>query len=80
MIIKLLPRLEEYVKWNEKVSLVSVWHNDGSNVSTVEKKTLNIYYVLEDLNNYGILRIIYAEFWKKIRKNELIGFQKNLVH
>ena len=30
--------------------LVSVWHNDGSNVSTLEKKTLKIYHVLEDLN------------------------------
>ena len=25
-------RLEEYVKWKEKVLLVSVWHNDGSNI------------------------------------------------
>ena len=47
------PRLEEYVKWNENVSLVSVWHNDGS---TPEKKTLKIYHILEELN-YGIFRI-----------------------
>ena len=55
----------------EKVSLVSVCHDDGSNVSTLEKKTLKIYSVLEDLN-YGILRI-HAEFWKKIRKKVLVG-------
>ena len=54
-IIKLLLRLEEYVKWKEKVSLVSVWHNYGSNVSTLENKTLKIYHILKDLN-YGILR------------------------
>ena len=57
-------------KWKEKVSLVSVWHNDGSKDSALEKKTLNIYHVLEDLN-YGILRI-YAEFWKKIRKKSYL--------
>ena len=57
---------------------MSVWYNDGSNISTLDKKTLKIYHVLEDLN-YGILRI-YAEFWKKIRKNVLVGFQKNLAH
>ena len=39
---------------------MSVWHNDGFNVSTMEKKTLKIYHVLEDLN-YEILRID-AEF------------------
>ena len=39
-----------------------------SNISTMEKKTLKFYHVLEDLN-YGILRI-YAEFWKKIRKKK----------
>ena len=44
------------MKWKEKVSLVSVWHNDGSNVSTLEKKTLKVYHILEDLN-YGTLRI-----------------------
>ena len=57
-IIKLLllPRLEECVKWKEKLSLVSVWSNDGSNISTLEKKTLKIYHALEDLN-YEILRI-----------------------
>ena len=49
MIIKLLPRLEEYVKWKEKLSLMSLWHNDGSNIATLEKKTLKIYQVLEDL-------------------------------
>ena len=57
---------------------MSMWHNDGSNVSTLEKKTLKIYHVLEDIN-YGILRI-YAEFWKKIGKKVLVGCQKNLVH
>ena len=35
---------------------MSVWHSDGSNVSTLEKKTLKNYQVLEDLND-GILRI-----------------------
>ena len=29
--------------------VVSVWHNDGSNVSTLEKKTVKIYHVLEDI-------------------------------
>ena len=61
------------MKLNEKVSLVSLWHNGGSNVSTVEKKTLNIYHVLEYIN-YGILRI-YTEFWKKIKK-VLVACQK----
>ena len=42
------------------MSLVSVWHNDGSNVSTLEKKIIEIYHVLEDLN-YGILRIYEGE-------------------
>ena len=50
------------------MSLVSVWYNDGSNVLTLEKKTLKIYQVLKDLN-YGILKI-YAEFWKKILKKK----------
>ena len=67
-IIKLLPRLEEYVKWKKNVTLVSLWRNDGANISTLEKKTLKIYHVLEDLN-CETLRI-YAEFWKKIRKKE----------
>ena len=44
------------MKWKEKVSLVSVWHNNGSSVSILEKKTLKIYHVLEDIN-YRILRI-----------------------
>ena len=79
-IIKLLPRFKEYVKWKEKASLVSVWHSDGSNVSTLEKKTLKIYHVLEDLN-YGIgLFRKYVEFWKKIRKKVFVGCQMNLVH
>ena len=55
-IIKLLTRVEEYVKWKEKVSLVSVWHNDDYSDSTLEKEIVKIYHVLEDLN-YGILRI-----------------------
>ena len=59
-------------------SLVSMWHNDGPNVSTLEKDTLKIYHVLEDLN-YGIVRT-YAEFWKKIRRKILVGCQKNFVH
>ena len=46
----------------DKVSLVSVWHNNGF-VSKLENKILKTYHVLEDLN-YGILRI-YAEFWGK---------------
>ena len=53
-------------------------HNYGSNISTLEKKTLKIYLIQEDLN-YGISRT-YAEFWKKIRKKVLVGCQKNLVH
>ena len=62
----------------EKVSLVSVCHDDGSNVSTLEKKTLKTYHVLEDLN-YAILRL-YAEFWKKIRKNVVVGRQRPTVY
>ena len=73
-IIKLLPWLEEYVKWKDNVSLLSMWHNDVSNVSTLEKKTLKIYHVLKDLN-YEILRI-YAMFWKKIRKKGAHGLSK----
>ena len=37
---KLLPGHEQCVKWKEKVSLESIWHNDGSNDSTLEKKAL----------------------------------------
>ena len=74
----MLLRLEEYVKWKQKVSLVSVWYNDSSNVLILVKKTLKIHHVLEDLN-YGILRI-YWEFWKKICKKVVEGCQKNLVH
>ena len=36
-------------KMKVKVSLVSVWHNDRSKVSTLEKKTPKIYHVLENL-------------------------------
>ena len=50
MIIKLLPQLKEYVKWKEKMSLVSLYHSDGSNVSTLEKIILRIKHSLEDLN------------------------------
>ena len=78
MIVKLLPRLEEYVKWKVKVSLVSVRHNDGSNVSILEKKTLNIYHILEDIN-CGIFTI-YAKFRKKILIKVHVGSEKNLVH
>ena len=56
--------------------VVSVWHNDGSSVSTLEKKTLKIYHDLEDLN-YWILRI-YTEFWKKICKKVLVDCQKSV--
>ena len=41
----------------------------ASNVSTLEKKILQINHVLEYLN-YGIMRI-YAEFWKRIHKKVL---------
>ena len=53
-------------------------------LSTLMKKTLKIYHVLEDLN-YGILRI-YAEFWKKIRKksarrlSEELSASKDTIH
>ena len=57
---------------------MSVWRNDGSNVSTLEKKILKIYHVLENLD-YGLLRI-YTDFWRKIHKNVLVGCQKNSVH
>ena len=63
--------------------LVSIWHNDGSNVSTLEKKMLRIYHILEDLN-YGILRI-YAEFWNKNpqesthRLSEELGASKDTI-
>ena len=62
------------MKWKEKVSLVSMRHNDSFNVSILDKKTLKIYHVMEDLLK------IYAEFWKKIRKKVLIICQKNVVH
>ena len=62
----------------EKVPLVNMWHNNGSNVSTLENKNTKDLLILEDLN-YGILRI-YAEFWKKISKKVHIGHQKNFVH
>ena len=77
-ITKLLPWLEEYVRWKKKLSLVSMWHNYGSNVSSLGKKTLENHHFLVNLN-YELLRI-YAEFWKKIRKKILVGCQKNLVH
>ena len=56
---KVLPQLEEYVNWKEKVSLVNVWHNDGSNVSRLEKKTLKIYHV--KLWNIENIRIVLEE-------------------
>ena len=37
-IIKLLPWLEEYVKWKEKISLVTMWQNDGFNFPTLDRK------------------------------------------
>ena len=63
---------------------MSVWRNDGSNVSTLEKKNTKHLGVLEDLN-YGILRI-YAEFRKKIRKkstrrlSEELGESKDTIN
>ena len=33
---------KEYMKWKEKVSLMGMWHKDGSNVSTLEKKTQDL--------------------------------------
>ena len=66
------------MKWKEKVSLVSVWHNDGSNVLILEKKTLNNYDVLENLN-YDIWRI-YAEFLEGNPQESTLGSQKNMVH
>ena len=56
---------------------MSVWHNDGPNDSTLEKKNTKDYVILEDLN-YGLK--LYAEFWKKIHKKIITGCQKNLVH
>ena len=65
------------------MSLVSLWHNDDANVSTLEKKTLKIYHVLKDLK-YGILRI-FEEFWKKNRKkysrlSEELRASKDTIH
>ena len=45
--------------------------------STGEENTKDLH-VLEN-QNYWIFGI-YAEFWKKIRKQRLVGCQKNLVH
>ena len=79
-IMKLLPRLEEYVKQKDKMSLVSVWHNDVSDVTTLEKKTLKIFHVLEDLN-YGILRIQPTrDLEENPQKKVLVACQKNLMH
>ena len=47
---------------------MSMWHNDGSNISTVEKKTLKIYHVLEDLN-YGIFRIYCRVLEENLQKD-----------
>ena len=55
---------------------MTVWHKDGSNLSVLEKKTLKIYNILENLN-YGILRI-YAELWKKVRKKVSYAARRTL--
>ena len=47
------------------MSLVGVWHN---NVSSLEKKTLKIYHVLEDLN-YGIFRIYRRVLEENLQKD-----------
>ena len=83
MSIKLLPRLEEYVKWKE-MSLVSGWHNDGSKVSTLEKKTLKIFHVPEDLD-YGILRAYMQNVGRKSAKgtrrlSEEFGTSRDVIH
>ena len=62
---------------------MSVWHNNGSNDSTLEKETLKIYNVLEDLN-YGSQRI-HAEFCIKFAKSirrlyEELGASKDTIH
>ena len=46
-------------------------------VSTLEKKTLKIYHIVEDLN-YRILRIS-AEFRKRIRRNVLVKYSWKLI-
>ena len=62
---------------------MSMWHNDGSNVSTLVKKTLKIDHALEDLN-YEILRID-AKFERNSTKStqrlsEELGASKDTVH
>ena len=64
------------------MALVGVWHNDGSNVSKLEKDTLKIYHVPGDQNN-GILRI-YAKFLEENpskstrRLSEELGASKDI--
>ena len=53
---------------------MSVWHNNNSNVSTLKKKTLKIYDVLEYLN-YGILKVL-----EENSQKTLLACQKNLMH
>ena len=57
---------------------MSVWHNDDSNVLTLEKKTLKTCHVLEDLN-YEILSIGRRVLEENPQKS-LVGYRKNLVH
>ena len=66
------------MNWKEKVSLVSVWHNDSSSVSTLEKKTLKICHVLENLNHWDIENI--RRGFEENPRIVLVGSQKNLVH
>ena len=53
------------------------WYNDGSNISTLEKETLKIYHVLEDIN-YGMLRI-YAKK-STHRLSEELGASKDTIN
>ena len=54
-----------------------MWHSDGSNVSTLEKKTLKIYHVPEYLWDIENIRRILEE---NLQKKVLVGCQKDLMH
>ena len=55
---------------------VNVWHNNNSNISTLEKKTLKIYSVLEE----NICRVLEKNPQKSTYRLSELGASKDIIH
>ena len=55
-----------------------MWHNGDSNISALERKTLNIYHVLED---HWIVKVLEENQQKSTRRlSEELGTSKDTIH